>query len=189
MRPTGFFFVEQPFTILHQRKNQLHPLINLMKNTLLLLLGNQLAVSAQDSVDATMRYQTGTVKLSNGVASIQVPKGYKYLDADQSNYVLTTLWGNTEGGSLGMLFPQNLGPLGDSSWCFNIEYDETNYVKDDDAEDIDYDELLATMQQETEEANPERIKQGYEKIRLLGWASKPYYDSDKKILHWAKERS
>jgi uncharacterized membrane-anchored protein len=43
------------------------------------------------------------------------------------------------------------------------------------------------MQKEISEANTVRESQGYEKVALVGWASKPYYDADKKILHWAKE--
>jgi uncharacterized membrane-anchored protein len=141
-----------------------------------------------DSIDATMKYEKGVIKLSNGIATIKVPAGYKYLDAKQSNYVLTELWGNPDrGSSLGMLFPEHAGPMSDSSWCFNIEYDEIGYVEDDDAEDIDYEELLTTMRQEVSDANTERVSQGYEKVELIGWASKPFYDADKKILHWAKE--
>lgn len=153
-----------------------------------LLLAMQAYRSYADSIDASMKYEKGTIKLSNGIATIRVPEGYKYLDAKQSNYVLTDLWGNPEGqGSLGMLFPEHAGPMSDSSWCFNIEYDEIGYVEDDDAEDIDYEELLTNMQKEVSEANSERVAQGYETVELVGWASAPYYDADKKILHWAKE--
>jgi len=33
----------------------------------------------------------------------------------------------------------------------------------------------------------ERQKGSYEPIGIVGWAAKPFYDKDKKILHWAKE--
>jgi uncharacterized membrane-anchored protein len=61
------------------------------------------------------------------------------------------------------------------------------YVKDDDAGDIDYEELMNEMRSDTEAANEERNKDGYEPIELVGWASKPFYDEQKKVLHWAKE--
>ena len=61
------------------------------------------------------------------------------------------------------------------------------FVKDDDAEDINYDDLLKEGQKEMREVNPERIKQGYQPIEFIGWASSPFYDKNKKILHWAKE--
>ena len=86
-----------------------------------------------------------------------------------------------------MLFPATQGPLDESSYAFVIQYEEMGYVKDDDADEIDYDELLTEMKADVEEANKERAEQGYESFALIGWAAKPYYDKDKKALHWAKE--
>jgi len=43
------------------------------------------------------------------------------------------------------------------------------------------------MKKDVEEANEARVKEGYPKVHLLGWASKPYYDKETKKLHWAKE--
>ncbi len=141
-----------------------------------------------DSIEATLKYQHGVIQLKNGIGTLKVPDGFKYLDADQSNYVLSDLWGNPKSeSSLGMIIPESMGVLGEHTWAFNVQYDEIGYVKDDDAGDIDYNELLAEMQNDTREASKERIKEGYEAIELVGWAAKPYYDADRKILHWAKE--
>lgn len=57
------------------------------------------------------------------------------------------------------------------------------YVEDDDANSINYDDLLKTNQEE----NQQRINEGYSPIQLIGWAAKPFYDNNKKVLHWAKE--
>ena len=35
--------------------------------------------------------------------------------------------------------------------------------------------------------NAERVEQGYDPAYLIGWASKPFYDKEHRILHWAKE--
>jgi len=70
---------------------------------------------------------------------------------------------------------------------FFWQYDEIGYVEDDDADDINYDDLLKQLQKEAEESNAERKKGGYDPITIVGWAAKPFYDKDKKILHWAKE--
>ena len=64
-----------------------------------------------DSVCATFTYQTGTVTLRDGIATLAVPSGFKYLDGASSNIVLSDLWGNPpaeseEDGSYGMLFPE-----------------------------------------------------------------------------------
>jgi uncharacterized membrane-anchored protein len=144
--------------------------------------------NAVQLIENSLVYQTGTIKLNQGDATLTVPKGFKYLDPKQSTYVLSDLWGNPVDSSvLGLLVPEGKGVLGNDSWVFSISYDPIGYVKDDDADDIDYDDLLKEQQKEMEEANPERIKQGFEPITFVGWASKPYYDKDKKVLHWAKE--
>ncbi|SNR42777.1 DUF2167 domain-containing protein [Hymenobacter mucosus] len=140
-----------------------------------------------DSVHATLHYQTGRVSLPDGVGEITVPTGFRYLNAEQSTRVLTTFWGNPEGESLGMLFPATKGPLDVDGWAFVVEYEKMGYVKDDDAEDIDYNDLLKDMQSDMEESNQERIGAGYDPITLVGWAAKPYYDKNLNVLHWAKE--
>lgn len=141
-----------------------------------------------DEIERSLVYQTGTIELESGNAVLKVPKGFRFLNKKQTNYVLTDLWGNPQDNTiLGMLVPENTGILGDNSWAFTLSFEEMGYVKDDDAEDIDYDDLLKDQKKETLEQNAERIKQGYESIDFIGWASAPYYDKDKKILHWAKE--
>jgi len=140
-----------------------------------------------DSVQARLHYQTGHIILPNALGYLDVPAGFRYLDAKQSAYVLTKLWENPDGESLGMLFPADRGPLDDNSWAFCIEYDPSGYVKDDDAADINYDDLLKQMQDDTEEGNAEREKAGYGRVMLIGWAAKPHYDAKLNVLHWAKE--
>jgi uncharacterized membrane-anchored protein len=151
----------------------------------------QLVDSAQiriNEIEQSLIYKTGIIELESGNATLTVPKGFRYLDKTQSIYVLTDLWGNPADSSiLGMLVPENRGVLETNSWVFTISFDEMGYVKDDDADDINYDELLEEQQKEFKEVNPERIKQGYQPIEFIGWASSPYYDKNKKILHWAKE--
>jgi uncharacterized membrane-anchored protein len=88
---------------------------------------------------------------------------------------------------MGMLVPANIPITSLESWAFIITYEEMGYVKDDDADDIDYDELLEELQSETSEENEQRTKEGYEPISIVGWATTPFYDKNKKILHWAKE--
>ena len=140
-----------------------------------------------DSLEKAWKWQTGTIPLGDNLASMNVPSGWRYLPGDQAKFVLTDLWGNPPSETLGMLFPEKMGPLDSASVAFNITFDELGFVKDDDAADINYDELLGNMQKETVEGNMERTRQGYDPILLVGWASSPYYDKDKKALHWAKE--
>ncbi|MEM8891927.1 MAG: DUF2167 domain-containing protein [Bacteroidota bacterium] len=144
-----------------------------------------------DSVVESLTYEYETVSLKGNLAVIHIPKGYKYLNGEDADMVLTDLWGNPpttgEDKSLGMLFPENSNPLDDSSFAINITYAEEGYVSDEDADDIDYDDLLESMQDDTKAANEYRKQEGYPTIELVGWASPPFYDSETKKLHWAKE--
>ncbi|MDI9309822.1 MAG: DUF2167 domain-containing protein [Limnohabitans sp.] len=146
-------------------------------------------VKQLDSIEKTFKYERGTIKLAGGIGTIKVPVGFKYLNSAQSERVLVDLWGNpkSETPSLGMLLPENQGVMTQNGYVFNIEYDEIGYVEDDDADDINYDDLLADMKKESVEENEQRKKEGYEPVTIIGWASTPFYDKDRKILHWAKE--
>ncbi len=139
-------------------------------------------------IEESLVYQTGIIELESGNATLNVPSGFRYLDKIQSMYVLSDLWGNPADSSvMGMLVPENRGVLEPNSWVFTMSFDEMGYVKDDDAEDINYDDLLKEQQQEIKDASQERMKQGYQAIEFVGWASSPFYDKNTKILHWAKE--
>lgn len=144
-----------------------------------------------DSVEATFTFEDGLINLKNDVAQIDLPSSFKYLNAEDSETVLTDLWGNPpseEGAkSLGMLFEKGTSLRSENSFAINITYSEEGYIKDDDAKDLDYNDLLETMQQDVEEANEYRRDLGYESIELVGWASQPFYDAEDKKLHWAKE--
>lgn len=139
-------------------------------------------------IEASFEYYTDTtINLEGGVATLTIPEGFKYLNAEQSDYVLTELWGNPSQPTLGMLFKQEGSPLDNESWAFEISYEEMGYVEDDEASSIDYDDLADDIRASNEASNPERIDLGYAPITFVGWAERPYYDEVTNKLHWAKE--
>lgn len=132
--------------------------------------------------------KTGEIKLDNGVATLKVPEDFYFLNGKDAERVLTEAWGNPPGGKvLGMLFPAKATPFDKDAWAVTIEYEEDGHVSDEDADKINYDELLTDMKKDVSESSKERVKQGYEAIELVGWASKPYYEPISHKLHWAKE--
>lgn len=158
----------------------------------LITLGSNAQIdSAQmliDSIEAGLQYQEGQIALANAIGTLDVPESFRYLDAKQSRYVLEDLWGNPQDSSvLGMIVPQNRGVLADDAWAFIITYEEMGFVKDDDADDIDYEELLEEIQTDAVAENEYRESEGYDPIQIVGWASDPFYDAEHKVLHWAKE--
>lgn len=130
----------------------------------------------------------GTIYLPKANAELQVPENFIYLDSQDTETVLVDAWGNMPNTQmLGMLMPANITAFDDGSWAVTIEYSGDGFVSDEDAADIDYNELLEEVISDTKAASKERVKQGYESIEMIGWASEPYYDQANKKMHWAKE--
>lgn len=137
---------------------------------------------------STIEQQTGEIKLPNAVATLQVPSDFYYVSPANAETILVDVWGNPPGqNTLGMLFPANVTAFDQNAWAVTINYEEDGYVSDEDADDIDYSELLLQMQEDTSISSNERVKQGYPPIELVGWASVPYYDNQTNKLYWAKE--
>lgn len=140
-----------------------------------------------DSFEASINYQHGKVNVKD-FATLNLPVGYKFIPADKAQMIIHDVWGNPGSSDyLGMIVKEDYKVLGVDNWAFVVTYDESGYVKDDDADDIDYDEMKKNIQESEEEENKERNKQGYPSVHFIDWAAKPYYDKQNKVLHWAKK--
>jgi len=142
-----------------------------------------------EEFESKLSYQTGTVQLSGGMATITLPKSFRFL-GEQDSRKLLVAWGNPPEageGVLGMLVPSDSSPLSEDGWAIVVTYDEDGYVNDEDAKTLNYDKVLSQMQEETVENNEARQKEGFEPITLVGWAEPPHYDAQSHKLYWAKE--
>jgi uncharacterized membrane-anchored protein len=132
----------------------------------------------------------GEVVLPNGVATLNVPEDFYYLSPKDATTVLVDVWGNppeTAADTQGMLFPSGMTPFDGEAWGVTIDYEADGFVSDADADEVDYDDLLAQMKDDTRAASDARIEQGYGSMELVGWAARPFYDRASHKLHWAKE--
>ncbi|TGL44372.1 DUF2167 domain-containing protein [Leptospira perdikensis] len=166
-----------------------------MKNLKTLLIGLLISLSPLSAEDDVLKkinnlkYQTGNVTIGDKLATVKVPKGFKFLDGKQSQFVLHEVWGNPlNEGILGMLFKADQSPISDNfTYAITYSFSEDGYVSDSDANEINYDDLLKSMKEDISEGNEDRKKDGYPGLELVGWANKPFYDANTKKLHWAKE--
>lgn len=141
-----------------------------------------------EAFEKSLNYRSGQILLGDGLARLHLDSNTHYLDPEDSRKVLVDLWGNPPGTTaLGMIFPHGQKASMPRCWAVVISFDEDGYVKDDDAEKIDYDDLLKQMKKDIGEANEERRKAGYSTIDLVGWAEKPRYDAQQHKMYWAKE--
>ncbi len=137
-----------------------------------------------------LKYRHGEIKIRDGLATLNVPTNFNFLDANDAKTVLVKLWGNPPaqvGDTLGLLMPADKTPLDRDCWVVTISYVNDGYVKDDDAGKINYDKLLKQMQSAIQENNKARAEKGYPAIQLVGWAAPPRYDAATHKLYWAKE--
>jgi uncharacterized membrane-anchored protein len=149
---------------------------------------NEDAIAKAKKLADSLRYQKGQITLRGGLAKIHVPEGFRYLDSADADTVLSKIWGNPpDQNTLGMLVPADLSIASRDAWAVVITYEEKGYVKDDDAEKIDYSKVLKDMQEGTQKANEQRKKEGYPPIDLVGWAAPPRYDKATHKMYWAQE--
>jgi uncharacterized membrane-anchored protein len=144
-----------------------------------------------EQVLKSLNYRHGHIDLHNGMASLDLPPGYAYLDPADSETFLTKIYGNppssTGPDTDGMVVPEGVDLQSTDGWAVVINYDSAGHVSDDDAASTDFSDLLKTMQKQTDEQNPDRKKAGYEEVQLIGWAEPPHYDSSAKIVYWAEQ--
>lgn len=146
--------------------------------------------AAAQKLVQSLQYKSGDIKIQDGLATLNVPATFKYLDAADAKKVLVQLWGNPPEQAddvIGMLMPADRGPLDSNVWVVTISYNNGGYVRDNDASKINYDDLLKQMQQAVRDHNKERQDKGYPAVDLVGWAAPPHYDAATHKLYWAKE--
>lgn len=143
-----------------------------------------------EKLAGSLQYEHGEIKLKDGLATLNVPSTFKYLDAKDAKTVLVDLWGNPKEQAddvIGLLMPAETTPLDSNCWAVTISYSNDGYVSDSDASKINYDDLLKQMQQSVRDDNKERAKEGYPNVDLVGWAAPPRYDATTHKLYWAKD--
>lgn len=145
-------------------------------------------ISEEQFLDS-LTFRSGNVVVGSNLATLDLPENLVFLDGADAERVLVEAWGNPpdEKLPLGMILPKGVSPLADESWAVTVEYEENGYVSDEDAADINYDDMLKDLQDGAEAENAWRAENGYEPISIVGWASAPHYDAEGKKLHWAKE--
>ncbi len=142
------------------------------------------------AIAESLQPKHGKITLKDGLVTLDVPEQFDFLDAGDARKVLVDLFGNpptVADGVLGMIVPAGVRMEDAHSWGATISYLDDGFIKDDDAEKINYDDMLKQMKEAMEERNAQRTASGYSALHLVGWAMPPHYDKDAKKLYWAKE--
>lgn len=139
---------------------------------------------------ASFKPQTGHVVLPGGLTDLNLGDAFRYLTPGDTQRLIEDGWGNPPGtgeGTLGMIVPTATNPLAEEGWGVVLTYSDDGHISDDDANTINYAELLEQMQKDTRAASEERVKQGHQGMSLAGWAEPPHYDASSRKIYWAKD--
>lgn len=144
---------------------------------------------AQDQADQEhpldrLQWQVGPGTAHIGfIAEIQLPEGYQFLEANDTQALLEALENPVSGAELGLLAPSGEGPADD--WFVVFEFDAIGYVKDDEKDQLDASAMLEAIREGTERSNDERRRRGWATMEIVGWEHPPHYDETTQNLEWA----
>jgi uncharacterized membrane-anchored protein len=112
-------------------------------------------------------------------ASLKLPDGYIFLPAEPAAKLMEDMGNKTDSRFLGLIIQHH------ANWLVDLEYQDSGYVKDDDANHWDADGLLKSLKEGTEAANEDRRAHQAPELEVTGWAETPAYNAGAHQLVWS----
>lgn len=142
----------------------------------------QQAQAAWQAASAAMIHGPSTIELRDQ-AQLELPYGYGFVPQQQAAALMRTMGNLTGDDFIGLVFPE-----GDSApWFVSIQFEDSGYVKDDDAKHWNADELLQSLKDGTEAGNEERAQMGIPALKVTRWVEEPKYEARDHRLVWSAE--
>lgn len=113
-------------------------------------------------------------------AILHLPSGYTFVPNPAAARFVAAMGNPVDDSFLGLVLPEE-----ETDWIVSVSFEKSGYIKDDDAESWNVDDLLKTLQEGAEEINQARAGRGIPELELLGWAEPPAYDALTHRLVWA----
>ena len=130
---------------------------------------------------ASIHWQKGPCNAELGtVATIRVPEGFMFTGREGARAWAELTHNPPNDRCLGVFMPAAM-----SGWFLVFDYDDVGYVKDDEKDRLDADQLLTNLKAATERSNQYRRSKGWTDLSLTGWEYPPHYDDSIKRLVWA----
>lgn len=116
-------------------------------------------------------------------ATLSLPADYVFIPKAQATSLLEAM-GNQPGSDLlGMVLSEDT----ESPWMIVARYEESGYIKDDDAKEWDADDLLQSLKDGTEAGNEVRRERGIPEFSVVGWVQSPKWEASTHRLVWSAE--
>lgn len=136
------------------------------------------SVAAQPDVDWIMGPATEDL---GSWAEVKIPSEYRFAGGDDTREIMEYFGNPPTDREYGYIEPESP----EENWFAVFEFNETGYIKDDDKNDIDAEEILADYRAGTEATNEWRRERGEPDLTLVGWKIQPKYYEESNTIEWA----
>lgn len=148
----------------------------------------QAPASTAEQLFASIQWQDGPDTATIGSQSkVAVPADCQFTGAQGARTFMLATENPPAGNELGVLLCSD--DEEESHWFVVFSFDDSGYVRDSDAGELDADAILASLREGTAQGNVERQARGWGTINLDGWQRQPYYDARTNNLTWATRLS
>ncbi len=137
------------------------------------------AKKAYEDFMSGLSWQTEGTGTLGSRAEIAVPPGFRFLGGGDASKLMQFYGNLSDGSELGFIAPDNL------EWFAVFEFEDVGYVKDDEKDKLDADEILKQLQEGQKAANEELTRLGQSTLNVLGWHTPPFYNKETNNLEWA----
>lgn len=147
----------------------------------LLAVGGGLSVAyGQEAPELKFAREMGpTTGVLGNQAEIKVPARFAFLPGPEARRFLEASGNITDGNEMGVLTPE------DGDWFLLFEFDDVGYVKDDEKDKLDADQMMKDKKAGEEASNNARKSRGLSPMTIIGWEKKPAYNPTTHNLEWA----
>jgi uncharacterized membrane-anchored protein len=112
-------------------------------------------------------------------AELLVREGFRFTEASGTIKMMEYYGNLTSGTELGFISPM------DMDWFAVFEFEDIGYVKDDEKDKLDADEILKSLREGQEATNEELTRRGMSTLQVVGWHTPPFYNTETNNLEWA----
>lgn len=137
-------------------------------------------ISALKAAIAASTKGPATIPLINQ-GTLKIPANYYFIPKTEAAAFMKSM-GNAIGPEfVGLVFSRE----DHLRWFIIIEFIDSGYLKDDDADSWTADGLMKNLKDNNEIDNKERIANGFPALEIIGWVESPKYDAATHRLVWS----
>lgn len=174
------------------KRLSLIPIVPILAFLSLLCAGAQAASPEEEfaklqKIANELRPQAGEISIAGDKIKISLTKDFRYLNPSDTRKLLVDVWGNPpeNGETAGAIVPADADFLG-ASWAALLDWKQDGYIKDEEFDSLDFKQVIEQLKVASRAATAERVRRGYGKMEVVGWATPPHYDKAEHKLYWAK---